>query len=175
MNKPSVFRIMGIALVGWLGLFASSANAVTSLSPWSGSPSAGYNRTFGNNGVTSPFSDSFLFSLPGASSGNGESNAISLSASDVIFTTFDLYESSLLIASGTTGTTESSLSFTGGAVPGSYELKVGGYKVNAALSGSYAGNIGVSPIPEPETYGMLLLGLGLLGLSIRRRKIGSIN
>ena len=175
MNKSSVFRVLAITLVGWLGMFVSSANAVTSLSPWSGSPSAGYNRTFGNNGVTSPFSDTFAFSMPSGSSGSGEANAISLSASDVIFTMFNLYESSVLIASGTTGTTESSLSFTGGAVPGSYQLKVSCYKVNAALSGSYAGNIGVSPIPEPETYGMLLLGLGLLGLSVRRRKISLVN
>ena len=172
--KKSLFRMLAITMVGWLGLFVSSANAVTTMSGWSGSPMAGYNKTFSNNGVSSPFADIFAFSLPGASSGNGESNVISLSASDVIFTMFDLYESSVLLATGiidSTGT-EASLSFSGGAVPGSYELKVGGYKVNTAVSGSYAGNIGVSPIPEPETYGMLLLGLGLLGLSIRRRKLG---
>ncbi|MBA3757207.1 MAG: DUF4114 domain-containing protein [Nitrosomonas sp.] len=29
----------------------------------------------------------------------------------------------------------------------------------------------VSPIPEPETYAMLLIGLGLVGLAVRRRKI----
>ena len=28
----------------------------------------------------------------------------------------------------------------------------------------------VSPIPEPETYAMLLAGLGLLGFIVRRRK-----
>jgi hypothetical protein len=29
---------------------------------------------------------------------------------------------------------------------------------------------GISPIPEPETYAMLLVGLGLLGFIARRRK-----
>jgi PEP-CTERM motif len=28
----------------------------------------------------------------------------------------------------------------------------------------------VSPVPEPETYAMLLAGLGLMGAMIRRRK-----
>ncbi|MEO8342712.1 MAG: PEP-CTERM sorting domain-containing protein, partial [Gallionella sp.] len=27
----------------------------------------------------------------------------------------------------------------------------------------------VSPVPEPKTYGMMLLGLGLMGFSARRR------
>ena len=40
------------------------------------------------------------------------------------------------------------------------------------LSGSYliAHDLTVSPIPEPETYAMLLAGLGLLGFMARRRK-----
>ncbi|HKX53004.1 MAG TPA: FxDxF family PEP-CTERM protein [Nitrosospira sp.] len=28
----------------------------------------------------------------------------------------------------------------------------------------------VSPVPEPETYAMLLAGLGLMGMMVRRRK-----
>ncbi len=38
--------------------------------------------------------------------------------------------------------------------------------------GSYAGafNLNLAPVPEPETYGMLLAGLGILGFLARRRK-----
>lgn len=44
-----------------------------------------------------------------------------------------------------------------------------------SLSGYYGGNflapsLEISPVPEPETYAMLIAGLGILGLSIRRRK-----
>jgi hypothetical protein len=28
----------------------------------------------------------------------------------------------------------------------------------------------VSPVPEPETYAMLLAGLGLMGFTVRRRR-----
>lgn len=38
---------------------------------------------------------------------------------------------------------------------------------------SYGGsldNVNVSAVPEPETYGMMLAGLGLMGLMARRRK-----
>ncbi|MEG2963026.1 MAG: FxDxF family PEP-CTERM protein [Janthinobacterium sp.] len=38
--------------------------------------------------------------------------------------------------------------------------------------GSYGGtfNLNLAPVPEPETYGMMLAGLGILGFLARRRK-----
>lgn len=42
------------------------------------------------------------------------------------------------------------------------------------VGGSYSGgiNLQVTPVPEPETYGMMLGGLALLGYMARRRKQG---
>ena len=40
----------------------------------------------------------------------------------------------------------------------------------AVIGGSGAGSVIYAPIPEPETYAMLLAGLGLLGIMGRRRK-----
>ena len=40
----------------------------------------------------------------------------------------------------------------------------------SAFNGSYAGTLNVSAVPEPETYAMMLGGLGLLGFMARRRK-----
>ncbi len=40
---------------------------------------------------------------------------------------------------------------------------------NVALAVNPAGPIGVSPIPEPGTYAMLLAGLALVGAMVRRR------
>jgi hypothetical protein len=36
----------------------------------------------------------------------------------------------------------------------------------------FARDMVTTPVPEPETYGMLLAGLGVLGLVARRRKLG---
>jgi len=55
--------------------------------------------------------------------------------------------------------------------PGSYALTLLG--TNSAAIGTYSGNIAVSAVsvvPEPETYALMLAGLGvLLSLSRRRR------
>lgn len=38
-------------------------------------------------------------------------------------------------------------------------------------SASYSGDINVAAVPEPETYGMLLAGLGIVGFLASRRKL----
>lgn len=164
-------RVMAVvALTMSLGFAAGSANAITAITPWSGTASTGQNAAFFNTAVTNPFTNWYSFTIPAGSDGNGGANVISLGATNVIFSLFQLYDSvSSTTWSGITGGTTSSLSFSGGAAPGSYTLTVSGYKVTPALAGSYAGNISISPVPEPETYAMLLAGLGLLGLSARRR------
>ena len=48
------------------------------------------------------------------------------------------------------------------------------YQVTGTVAGGYGGGYqlfsNVSPVPEPETYAMLLAGLGLIGFSMRGRK-----
>ena len=170
MKRISFLRTMAAGLTMWLGLSAGVANAVTGITPFAGSATTGYNAIFGNTSVGNPFSDIFTFSIPVGASGNGGSNVISLSSSgNVIFSLFSLAEAGFGTVFGATGGTSSSLSFANGGVPGSYTLTVAGSKTSLA-SGSYAGNVTISPVPEPETYAMILAGLGLLGFAARRRK-----
>ena len=51
---------------------------------------------------------------------------------------------------------------------GSYDLRVSG--TVETFGGSYFGGITVTPIPEPETYAMMLAGLGFIGFVASRRK-----
>lgn len=41
---------------------------------------------------------------------------------------------------------------------------------NGDNSGSILANVNVAAVPEPETYGMMLFGLGMVGFMVRRRK-----
>ena len=52
--------------------------------------------------------------------------------------------------------------------PPTYEIRTGGTVFGE--SGKYGGLVTVSPIPEPEIYAMLAVGLGVMGFVTRRRK-----
>ena len=51
-----------------------------------------------------------------------------------------------------------------------FELKLFGTFTNAPAAASYTGQLVVTSVPEPETFGMLLGGLALLGVVAKRRK-----
>jgi hypothetical protein len=164
--KSYFIRLVAVASVLWLGFAAGSANAVAlTFNGWT-SGGGGYSTNFGNSVLTS-FADWLDFTLPADSSGNGASNLVSLSfGSGIMLTKFELWDGTNLLGSGLAGGTGSSLTFVGGTVPGAYSLKINGSVGSGG--GSYFGNIVINPVPEPQTYAMLLAGLALVGFSARR-------
>jgi hypothetical protein len=54
-----------------------------------------------------------------------------------------------------------------GLQSGAYAIRVDG-QVLGAGGGSFGADFTISPVPEPQTWGMLLAGLGLLGASALR-------
>jgi len=57
--------------------------------------------------------------------------------------------------------------FAGMLTPGNYSLTISG---NAGSGASYGGNVVLTPIPEPETYALMLAGLGVVGFVAARRR-----
>jgi hypothetical protein len=145
-----------------------------------------FGDTFGvnNNGAT--FSDRFTFSVNSTSGMNFD--AIISSISRTADTGLDVTGLSLYRAAGTDGTGTGTLVSAGKSLQsgnidvwslssdnlavGNYYVLVSGNLVSDA-SASFGGAVMMSPtapVPEPETYGMMLAGLGVLGFLARRRK-----
>ncbi|MDR5172774.1 PEP-CTERM sorting domain-containing protein [Methylobacillus flagellatus] len=93
----------------------------------------------------------------------------------ISFTNFDLYTAidGTLLSTGNTSSPLPSLSFgylTGNVDgPATYWLKIAGSAtIPSGFNATYAGTI-TAAVPEPSTYGMLALGLGLIGFAARSR------
>lgn len=127
--------------------------------------------TGGNAGAT--FTDRYTFTT--TMMGDLTADLLSMTGNarnGLDITGFSLFDSSGLLQGGTmlsTGATDSwSLNFNDLAA-GSYYVQVQGSLVSNA-AGKYYANIALAPVPEPETYAMMLAGLGMLGFAARRRK-----
>jgi hypothetical protein len=137
-----------------------------------------------NNGAT--FADHFTFSVTGTTSMNFD--AIVSSISRTADTGLDFSALSLYRVGGGTGTggTAGDTLVTSGTslhsgemdvwtlssdnlAAGDYYVLVSGNLVSDT-SASFGGAVMLAPVPEPETYGMMLAGLGVLGFLARRRK-----
>jgi len=177
--KSTFSRMVGVALTMWLGFAAGTANAslVTFDSPgWDFSTPGVASATWGVAGLDSSttYTDWIQFSLPSGSNGSGAAATIAVKATGFgVIDRFELWQTdsswnhTSLLASGLTGLPSSSLLFSGGIVPGFYSLETDLHGAN-----SYSGSI-VTAVPEPETYAMLLVGLGLLGFAARRRSMNN--
>lgn len=177
--------IAGASLIGTTAYAAPVGKTVTVNMDNDGE--GGFNAHFGNsfNGsnIGNTFVDKYLFTL----SGNYDSAASVTSSflksgtiKDLQITNFSivqydpLNQSVLQTYAGsnvTTGITDHWELNATGLQTGSYYLQVDG-KVIGNGGGSYGSDltVSISAVPEPETYGMLLAGMGLLGLVARRKK-----
>lgn len=139
-----------------------------------GSFSAGF-------GVTHEFAGSFsdTLTISGALSGFVSASLVTigfLPQANINLTSVTLNGMPLVIVGGGMGVEVASLPLS--AFSGPLTLVVTGMAAPSMLAGtaiaaSYAGTVNVSaPVPEPESYALLLAGLGVVGLLSRRRFMG---
>lgn len=136
--------------------------------------SLNFGGKFGNNQKNNIFSDKFGFVLNTVATSESIVSSISSSTTNGLeLSSFDLYKSNgQLVVHGvqrSSGIKDLWVLPTTRLSAGHYFLQVKGYMV-ANTSASFSGNLNVTPVPEPETWGMMLLGLGALGMLARRRK-----
>ncbi len=185
-------KVNVVAIAIWFGLGGGYAHA---LSPGSidanfANTPFGYVASYGNDAVTSSFTDHYTFTATPPMYGAGALNVLSgfdtIGSSrfqffgfDVSFDSLELWDTtaSTLVATGIISPGEF-LGFAGFPVLSaghSYDIIVSGSlnSLGAGPSaglGAYGGNIILTPVPEPEKYAMLLVGLGLVGIAARRRR-----
>lgn len=158
-----LFRALLVAAVGLVSLNASATNYNF------GAVSDGFNALGTHSVAVGAFSDTISFTLGGSSSLSGAASSFqfnvgALPVLSITGLTAELYNSSnVLLGSGL------SFSAPGFQAAGSYYLKLSG-TANGVIGGLYSAGLNVSPAPEPETWAMMIAGLGLVGSIARRKK-----
>lgn len=166
-----------VALLAGAALSAQATN--TNL----GAVTIGVPTSFGGFAPLGDFTDNFLFSLP-ANGGSGYSvaNFAPAGLGGIFNTTFAklalfsnpdgvLFSGDESFLAESLGASASNLTLSFSGTPaGNYYLKVIG-EANGTSGGLYTGAISVTAVPEPESYAMLLAGLGFMGaIAVRRNK-----
>jgi hypothetical protein len=133
-----------------------------------------FGQLFTGHNAGNTFADKYTFSLPGLTSLSAELFSYSGQAKNGLdITGLDLYTSTgTLVAHGSqldTGLTDHWTLNSNALAASSYYLLISG-SVESNAAGKYSASANITPVPEPETYGMLLGGLALLGVAARRRK-----
>ena len=165
------FLVAGAALLSHGAMAADVSNAPSALNLTDGVDFFGHQVT--GNHAGDIFSDRYTFSLAAGSSIFADTFSSSGNAKNG----FDILDLSLfnadgLVLKGTqllTGKTDQWELSSAPLSAGSYYLQVTGTVLSKA-AGAYTGSATVTAVPEPETYGMLLGGLGLVGVVAARRQ-----
>ena len=153
---------------------ADVSNPVEILDLSAGEAYFGHQITGNNRGNT--FADQYSFTLTGATKISADTYSNSGNARNGLdILGLGLYNASGLVLQGTqlsTGATDRWQLELDSLAAGTYYLQVSGVVLSQA-AGRYSSSLTVTPlaaVPEPQTYAMLLGGLGVMGAALGRRK-----
>jgi hypothetical protein len=144
---------------------------------------AGFKNTYTNlsTGISNlkgkTFEDTITFMIPSYNSlaANVTSTIKGVQGNGINLTSLSLYAGGNLVATGVASTSATGISslddllYEGLEPAGTYKLVVDGTFLGKG-GGSYGGTVNVTPVPEPESWGLTVSGLVAVGLMVRRRK-----
>ncbi len=132
------------------------------------------NDFFGRNNAVGSFTDTYTFTLTGSAYYiTSTSSSAQSGEQDLDFASLVIEDASNTVVATFAGNLGNDVvefySLTNTVLtPGDYRLIVTG--MNSAAQASYSGNVAITPVPEPESYALLLAGLGAVGFVARRRQ-----
>ena len=180
LNKTAVATAVGVFSL----CFGGAANAVVD-SPFGssfGTLSAPASVSFGGHqdgpgvNLSADGQDAVSFSVSNTAGSNSGTIASAIDGNGWASFSTSLWDSSIQLVAGTVtslgaGAWSSIFNYAPLTVAGSpYSIHIDGVTLSTSTQASYGGSMTISPIPEPETYAMLLAGLGLMGFVARRRQ-----
>lgn len=154
--------------------FASAATLPTNNFVLDLTNTSQFGNKFEGTGYTGKsFLDIYSFSIPSNSDlGSALTSFATRKTYDLNITSFDLYSGSTRLVQGISESsgildvwTLEGLNISSGT----YTLQVAG-TILGTSGGSYGGNANVSPVPEPEAWSMVGVGLAFAGVMARRRR-----
>jgi PEP-CTERM motif len=185
-----MFKSFVLAVLFIMASASASADTITNLTVGPLPTSLTYSNSFASASTGTTFYDDFIFTIP-----DGSANSVTTSINlDSILGLTDLrarlYTGSthqtgpvvpgtLIENWGATVNYSPTVSATTvvlnpvSLLAGTYTLQIKG-TVAGLSGGSYAGVLNIAnPVPEPETYAMLLAGLSLMGFMSRRKNVNT--
>jgi len=171
MIKSFKLLVAGLALAA-SSITANAASVVVDLGTISGSYINTFTKTAGET-----FIDHINFSITGPANIDSAANHLDLSftipglGNVALYNITDMFYDITGPSGFSTGpfSANNTTTTTLLNVAGDYHVNLFG-KATGTQGGIYAVALNVTAVPEPETYALMLAGLGLVGFAARRRK-----